>query len=313
MKAIFIARDGRLRASWRFLLGAAAFFGAELGSGIFAAVATHPLPPEVGAVAYLFVQQPLSLALMLAAFTFLLAVGDRVEHDRLAAQGLAVRGAWLRQCVDGVLLGAGLVTVCVVAMAVASDVRFSVQPSARALLAVALLAVLLAVAAMKEEVAFRGYPFQRLLDAGGDRWGPVLAIAVVSVFFGLVHWNNPSRTVASTANTALIGGVLALAYLRTRALWLPFGLHFGWNFMLGVGFGLPVSGIRDFAVLVRGHATGPVWLTGGDYGIEGSAVATVVILLSVIPIVRLYRPPAAGLEVVGGKSAHAEPAGRIQS
>jgi len=116
-----------------------------------------------------------------------------------------------------------------------------------------------------------------LLEAGGPRWGPVLGIAVLSLLFGLVHWGNPSRTVVSTANTVLIGIVLAIAYLRTEALWFPIGIHFGWNFTLGVVFGLPVSGIDAFGVIVHGQARGPLWLTGGAYGIEASAVATGVV------------------------------------
>lgn len=285
-----------MRATWRFLLGAVAVVGAELLSD---AVARWVAGSDAPAL-YVFLQQPLSLALMLGAFSFLLTVGDKVEEGRLAAQGLPAHVPWLRQTLDGTLLGAGMVTVCVLAIRVGGDLRFSMQPSARGFVAVLLLALLIAVAAMKEEVAFRGYPFQRLLEAGGPRWGPVLGIFVLSVLFGLVHWGNPSRTLFSTANTVMIGAVLALAYLRTGALWLPFGIHFGWNFMLGVVFGLPVSGIKEFAVLVQGTAGGPRWLTGGGYGIEGSAVATVVMLLSIAPIVRLYRPPAAGLELVPG-------------
>jgi len=317
MKRVFIARDGRVRATWRFLLGCAGVVVAELLSGATAGFIAGSDAPAL----YVFLQEPLSLALMVAIFSFLLAVGDRVEDARLAAQGFPTHGAWLRQVVDGTLLGAGMVTVCVLAIRFGGDLTFTMRPSPRGFLAVALLAFLIAVAAMKEEVAFRGYPFQRLLEAGGPRWGAWLGILVLSVLFGLVHWNNPSRTVASTANTVVIGAVLAVAYLRTSALWLPFGIHFGWNFMLGVVFGLPVSGITDFAVLIHGNATGPVWLTGGGYGIEGSAVATVVILLGIVPVVRLYRPPAAGLELIpgyrglarnGARGMHAGPDSGIQ-
>jgi membrane protease YdiL (CAAX protease family) len=317
MKKIFIARDGRVRATWRFHRGVLAVVGAELLSGATAGFIAGRDAPAV----YVFLQQPMSLALMIAGFSLLLTVADKVDEGKLAAQGFPTHGAWFRQVVDGTLLGAGMVTACVLAIRVGGDVQFTMRPSVRGFVAVGLLALLIAVAAMKEEVAFRGYPFQRLVEAGGPRWGPWLGIFVLSVLFGLVHWNNPSRTVASTANTVVIGALLALAYLRTGAIWLPFGIHFGWNFMRGVVFGLAVSGITDFAVLVQGRAQGPVWLTGGGYGIEGSAVATVVILLGIVPIVRLYRRPAAGLEVIPGygglarnpaRGTHAGPDGGIQ-
>jgi hypothetical protein len=318
MKKVFIARDGRVRATWRFFLGVVGFFGAEVLSAVIAGFVAGSEAP----VLRVFLQEPLSLAFMVAAFSLLLAHGDKVEGDRLGAQGLPTHGPWFRQTVDGTLLGAGMVTACVLVIRVGGELRFELKPSWWALLAVALLFALLTVAAMKEEIAFRGYPFQRLLEAGGPRWGPVLGIVVMSVFFGLVHWQNPSRTIASTANTVVIGGLLAVAYLRSGALWLPFGIHFGWNFMLGVVFGLPVSGIKEFAVLVQGRAVGPVWLTGGEYGIEGSAVATVVVMLGVVPVLRLYHPAAAGLEVIPGyggsygrkpaRAVHADPGGGIQ-
>jgi hypothetical protein len=191
-----------------------------------------------------------------------------------------------------------MVTVCVIAIGVLGDLSFSVTISGRSGLGFVLVFALLLVAAIKEEVAFRGYPFQRLVESGGPRWGPVLGIGVLSVLFGLVHWHNPGSTLFSTANTVLIGIVLAVAYLRTGALWFPIGIHFGWNFMLGVVFGLPVSGFGDFAVVVQGTAKGPTWLTGGAYGIEASAVATGVIVLSLAVVWLMYRPPTGDLAEV---------------
>ena len=79
------------------------------------------------------------------------------------------------------------------------------------------------------------------------------AILVFSVLFGLVHLLNPGANHWGLLNTVLIGVVLSVAYLRTRALWLPWGIHFAWNATLGLLFGLPVSGIRLFNVVVHDH------------------------------------------------------------
>jgi hypothetical protein len=138
---------------------------------------------------------------------------------------------------------------------------------------------------------FRGYPVQRLEEA----IGPVGAIAVFSLLFALVHLSNPGASPLGLANTVLIGIVLAIAYLRTRALWLPWGIHFGWNLSLGLLFGLPVSGLRLFNVLIHTSVKGPRWLTGGSYGLEASApgVFAVVVGLLVIwkwPVARLGKP-----------------------
>jgi hypothetical protein len=94
------------------------------------------------------------------------------------------------------------------------------------------------------------------------------------------------------SNTLLIGVVLALAYLRTKALWLPWGLHFGWNAALGLIYGLPVSGINQFAVVVKSKATGPEWLLGGSYGLEGGMLGTLVILLGLVYVIICIKPNA---------------------
>jgi len=78
------------------------------------------------------------------------------------------------------------------------------------------------------------------------------------------------------ANTALAGIWLAAAYLRTRSLWLPLGVHWSWNWALGWFFGLPISGINLVSnPLLQGQDSGPKWLTGGTYGIEGGVACTI--------------------------------------
>ena len=113
--------------------------------------------------------------------------------------------------------------------------------------------------------------------------------------FGVVHLANPGASLWGLINTILIGVLLSIAYLRTRALWLPWGIHFGWNFALGLLFGLPVSGLRIFNVMVRTTVSGPPWVTGGNYGVEASATTVVVILIGVVmvwklPLARLAQP-----------------------
>ena len=149
---------------------------------------------------------------------------------------------------------------------------------------VLLALVLLIVAAALEELAFRGYAFQTLLRAAP----PIVPILLLSIYFGYGHWDNPNRTFFSTANTVLAGVWLAVAYLKTRSLWLPTALHFGWNLTMGAVFGLPVSGliIPQHSILVSTSGA-PVWLTGGSYGPEGGAVATIVVIASTLFIWRV--------------------------
>jgi hypothetical protein len=162
-------------------------------------------------------------------------------------------------------------------------IQFWTQPRAFALLLLNLFT--LAVAALAEEVAFRGYTFRRLIEA----IGPVAATIVMSLLFGLGHVLNPGATWASTLVTILAGVLLSVAWLRTHGLWLGWGLHFAWNASMGILFGLPVSGINDFASIVQTRAFGRLWLTGGDYGPEGAGFTVIVLMLGIAVLVRLTR------------------------
>jgi hypothetical protein len=102
--------------------------------------------------------------------------------------------------------------------------------------------------------------------------------------FALAHFWNPNIVRGVTfANTALAGVWLAVAYLRTRNLWFPLGVHWGWNWALGSIFGLPVSGLTLLSnPLMYGKDFGPRWLTGGNYGIEGGVAGTLAIVASIL-------------------------------
>jgi hypothetical protein len=129
------------------------------------------------------------------------------------------------------------------------------------------------VAAINEEAIFRGYPFQRLVES----ITPVGAIVVTSALFGLLHLGNPHHTWISTVNTMLVGIPFAIAYLRTRSLWMPIGIHFIWNFLMGFIMGLPVSGLALPASVLQARVHGAAWLTGAEYGPEAGGLATCVI------------------------------------
>ena len=229
--------------------------------------------------------RPLALVLALAAFCAMLRLLDRAEGNPLAAMGLGLDRPWLRESLIGAALGAGMIVLAVGAIAAFGHLSFRIIAGPGVVWYVVVDLWVLATAAMLEEAAFRGYPFQRLVE-GIDAAG---AILLLSVLFGLIHLGNPHARLLGwgTLNTIFIGAVLALAYLRTGGLWMPWGIHFGWNATLGLVFGLPVSGVTQFAVLVQGEAAGPQWLTGADYGIEASATGAAVIALGLLGLLRL--------------------------
>lgn len=224
------------------------------------------------------------LFLLALGFAVLQAIATRRSSVRETI-GLPKRSTARREWELGAALGWGLVVLAVLPMALAGTLKIQLwtQPRAFGLLLLNLLT--LAVAALAEEVAFRGYPFRRLIEA----IGPVAATIALSLLFGLGHALNPGATWTSTLVTVLAGLLLSVAWLRTNGLWLGWGFHFAWNASMGILFGLPISGITDFASIVQTRAFGRLSLTGGDYGPEGAAFTAIVLLVGMAVLVRITR------------------------
>lgn len=129
------------------------------------------------------------------------------------------------------------------------------------------------VAGVWEEILFRGVIFRITEEALGT-W---LGLAVSAIVFGLVHLMNPSATVTGAAFIVLEAGILLSAlYVLTRRLWASIGTHAAWNFVQGGIFGVTVSGTEAKAGLLSAEPVGPVLLSGGEFGVEGSIVAIVL-------------------------------------
>ena len=130
----------------------------------------------------------------------------------------------------------------------------------------------LAPAALGEEVIFRLLPLVLLTLAFGRRG----AIAGLAVVFGLAHAGNPGVTPLGLWNIALAGVLLGFAFFAPGGIWTAFGVHLGWNGMLGA-LDAPVSGIPFRIPMLDYHPGGPAWLTGGSFGPEGGLLATFAI------------------------------------
>jgi len=125
-----------------------------------------------------------------------------------------------------------------------------------------------------EELLFRGYIFQRLIEG----FGKIFSVVLLSALFGLAHYFNPNINFVSLINIILAGILFSLLYIKTCSLWLPIVFHFSWNFSEGMLFGFPVSGINLFNQFVTFHPTGNIFITGGDFGPEGSLIITIFLL-----------------------------------
>ena len=193
---------------------------------------------------------------------------------------LADCGLWLNHCTGrNLLLGLGggsaaaaIVLLPPLAVGAAHFTGLPAEPPTAG--SVAFLVAMLAAGSIGEELLFRGYGLQVLVAAIGP-WATILPLGLL---FGALHYGNPGAGLLSSAITAAFGILFGYAYLRSRDLWLPIGLHFGWNFTLPV-FGVNMSGLR---IRVTGWemtwSAGTLW-SGGDYGPEASILTLLALVL----------------------------------
>jgi membrane protease YdiL (CAAX protease family) len=188
----------------------------------------------------------------------------------------------------GAVGGTGLGTVLGVAMfgAVIANIAFlghyTVDGLGSPTGAVGLLGIM-AAAAVTEELLFRGV----LLRIIEGRFGTWIALASTGILFGLLHLLNPNATLWGAIAIAIeAGGMLGAAYIATRSLWLPIGLHFGWNIAASAIFSTEVSGSGTPQGLLDAATSGPTAISGGAFGPEGSVYA--VGLGTVLTVVFLW-------------------------
>ncbi len=285
----FLNEAGHLRSGWRLAIFAVAFLictqlsQALLFLGLAVALRRSALELADSNWAFVAGHGSILISAMLVGW----GCGAILEELPFRALGCSPRHGWLKNIGLGSFLGTVTLFLAALLTTVTRGVHFRFDTAGSGVigqtLAVSLLLFVFAAAA--EEMLFRGYPLQTLTRAN-LAW---LGVLLTSVPFAAVHLNNPHAVPGFTfVNTALAGVWLAVAYLRTRSLWLPLALHWSWNWAQASLLGFPVSGIERIAPapLLQAVNAGPDWLTGGSYGIEGGAACTVALLISTLVIWR---------------------------
>ncbi|HXS00579.1 MAG TPA: CPBP family intramembrane glutamic endopeptidase [Pyrinomonadaceae bacterium] len=281
MRKIFLNDVGRLRSGWRVVIFVLAFIAVSfliatvLRAGFAVVTAFAPGIPHPEFIAELIFRAGLLGAALGAGYL----CTKFLEGLPWRSLGLTFHTGWFRDLAIGFAVGFGSLLIAVAIASKGLHFSFTTAGLATVRSLIGSL-VLLFAAALAEEAMFRGYGLQTLSRAK-LAW---LGVLLTSVPFALVHLSNPNVVpVVTFANTALAGIWLAAAYLRTRSLWLALGVHWSWNWALGWFFGLPVSGINLVSnPLLQGQESGPKWLTGGTYGIEGGVACTISLILVTI-------------------------------
>lgn len=212
----------------------------------------------------------------------------RLDHRPAGALGLAWTSRTVWEIGAGLALGAMALGVAAALMLLVGGLRYTAQPGDAMGWAAAIGSGFggLALPALAEELIFRGYPFQVLVQAAGG----IAATLVASTLFAAAHAANPNVDVFALVNIFLAGVLLSVAYLRTRSLWFATAVHLGWNGAMAAVFDLPVSGLELFDTpLYEPVIAGPRWFTGGVFGPEAGLVGTIALGLALLMLARSRR------------------------
>ena len=269
--------DSRIRAYLHFLLAVLYFFVARgLAGRSSQVIAADQWAPLVGQAMLAFL-----LLFGYAAMGFWL---NRQLHP-ISEQGLPHRAGWSREVGLGLAFGWGLAVACVLPLVLIGGIAISISSTLSSWGWFVVDAVFFVFASLVEEIAFRGYGFQRFARAVGP-FGASLGFAA---YYGVVQSLLPGSSRTTFCVAGAVALLLSAAYLRTRALWVSLGLNFGWKASRALLFGLSVAGVNSNSPVVQGNPMGPFWVTGGGFGLEGSWITFILVIAAMPVLIRLTK------------------------
>ncbi|PLX31562.1 MAG: hypothetical protein C0600_05295 [Ignavibacteria bacterium] len=294
----FWLKEGMLRSVW----SVSGYFLAVLFLTVILIIINSP----IGIIDDWRIANPLFMLLAALGISWMMAVAvDRVPFMEVTGLRWRRSSAW--QLAGGIAV-AGLMQAALLLLELLfGDARIFLGQLTFSYVAVLLTYSLFtfSLVGFAEEILMRGYPFTIL----HQRSGSMRALVITAVIFSLIHGANPGIGWLGFANIFLAGIWLGAARLVTGALWLPIGLHIGWNFFLGSVFGFPVSGVFERSVFITEYS-GPDWLTGGSFGPEGGLLATAVLIAGTailyLPGISSWLSPAANSQPQTEKGATTE-------
>ena len=267
--------DGRLRAGWRIAAFLAIFYTIAL-----------PLLFGLRALLGFSKSSPLVIVIIAVAATPAVYIARRwIDKKSLTSLGLRPGTRSAADIVFGFFLSgimAGAVFSAMLALGYIGNVEVVTisWPIVGALTGSLLI---MALVGFWEELVFRGYIFQNMAEGMEMKTAVLLSCA----FYGLVHSANPNASFLSTAIIVLFGYLRIYGYVSTGQLWLSIGMHTGWNFFQATIFGFAASGHSEARTLFTHDSLSADWLSGGDFGPEGS-VLTIPVVLIALAVMRTW-------------------------
>ena len=200
----------------------------------------------------------------------------KIERRSMVSMGFRKSG-WLARYLKGYAIGAGMLLLCALILWLMGDLDFAFAKKIPVFYILAFFAGFV-IQGMSEEVCVRGY----LMVSLGNRCHMAVAIGISSVVFALLHLGNPGLTVLALLNLTLFGVFMAVYILRTDDLWGACAIHSAWNFAQGNLVGIRVSGTAQLPTVAIMQPLGEQSLFhGGDFGLEGGLIVTIVVLAAI--------------------------------
>lgn len=275
--------EQRLRAGWRILFFVLLLFAFAFG-GLSGTRAILGSLPKTSPLIFVI----LSVAATLAAFL----ARRFLDKRSLLSLGLSSPRRACKDLLFGFVLSGlmvGMIFATMVSLGLIHEVKFNWGAAPGAIGPALLLPLLLSTILIGywEELAFRGYLLQNMIDGLGLR----VAVIASCLLYGATHAGNPNAGLLSTLIIVLFGYLRIYGYLGTGLLWLSMGMHIGWNFFQGPVFGYAASGHVEKATVLSHRTSGPDWLTGGQFGPESSLLTVPVVLLALLAMRIWMRRP----------------------
>ena len=281
MRNLFFNDQGQIRSGWRAVTFLCTFLFLSFFFILGSITLIAQLPMGETVTSYIPLILPFAISAMLAIVLGWL-YGKLFESLPFRVLGISFSGSWLKNLAVGCLIGAVAIGSAVIVAVMSGGMSLTLnRVSPTSSIATTLLTTLLIfiVGALSEETLFRGYLLQTFVRSK-HIW---VAFGFTSLLFATAHNGNPDASPLSWLNTFLAGIWFAAAYMKTRDIWFPLGIHIMWNWLQGPVFGISVSGITEFSPdpVLRATDSGPAWLTGGSYGIEGGIACTIALVISI--------------------------------